>query len=96
MNTKQITLKDAYNILQDCSAVIIDDNVLVYPSLDEPSGDLRHEFLNLAWEQEGEDFEVRFLEGNNQEVQVSGSSLFLVDSDGQDAQLTILEPKKLT
>lgn len=92
---KTITLQEAYNILEDCSAVIIDDNVLVYPSLDELSGDLKNEFLCLSWEEDGENFEVRFLEGQNQNVQVSGSSLFLIDSEGEDNQLTILEPKVL-
>lgn len=93
--TKEISLKEAYDILQECSAVVIDDNVLVYPSLDEITGDLKNEFLSLAWQEDGEEFQVNFLEGQNQKVQVSGCSLFLVDSEGEDNQLTILEPKKL-
>jgi hypothetical protein len=92
---KTITLQEAFTILEDCSALIIDDNVLVYPRLEDLTGDLKNEFLYLSWEEDGEDFEVRFLEGQNQNVQVSGSSLFLIDSEGEDNQLTVLTPKSL-
>jgi hypothetical protein len=92
---KEITLKEAYQILEDSSAVIIDDNVLVYPGLDDITGDLENEFLYINWENDGEEFEVRFLEGHNQTCTVSGSSLFLKDSEGEDTQISILTTKEL-
>jgi hypothetical protein len=92
---KEITLKEAYEILENASAIIIDDNVLVYPGLNEITGDLKNEFLYISWEEDGEEFEVNFLEGQNQTCEVVGSSLFLKDSDGEDTQLTILTTKEL-
>jgi hypothetical protein len=94
---KTITLKEAYQILEDASAVIIDDSVLVYPSLSELQDDELNEFLYLSWEDEGLGFDLHFNEGCNQEVKVSGSSMFLVDddSDGEETQITILTTKEL-
>jgi hypothetical protein len=92
---KEITLKEAYEILEDASAVIIDDNVLVYPGLYDITGDLKNEFLYISWREDGEEYEVSFLEGHNQTCPVSGSSLFLKDSEGEDTQLTILTTKSL-
>jgi hypothetical protein len=92
---KEITLKETYEILEDCSAVIVDDNALVYPSLNDLTGDLRNEFLYIGWDSDGEEFGIQFLEGHNQVCSVSGSSLFLKDSEGEETQLTILTTKKL-
>jgi hypothetical protein len=97
---KIITLKEAYNILQDASAVIIDDSVLVYPSLDMIEGSDENEFLYLSWDDEdGQEYSLKFCEGENQEVKVSGSSLFLLDTDanGEEdhTQITILTTKEL-
>jgi len=93
---KEITLKEAYQILEDCSAVTIDDNALVYPGLNELTGDPQEEFLSLNWEEEGEEYGVHFLEGQNQNCTVSGCSLFLIDSEGEENQITILVPKQLS
>ena len=36
---KTITLTEAYHILEDASAVVVEDDALVYPSLDMISGE---------------------------------------------------------
>lgn len=92
---KKITLKTAYQILEDCSAVIIDDDVLIYPSLDDLTGEGDNQFLRLKWEDEGLEFHLRFEEEDNQEIIISGSSIVLKDTKGDEAQLTILVPKDL-
>ena len=93
---KIITLKEAYNILQDASAVIIDDNVLVYPALDMIEGSDENEFLYLSWDDEGLGYEVKFCEGDNQEVEVAGSSLFFYAvGDIYRTEVTILTKKEL-
>jgi len=96
---KKITLKEAYAILENASAVIIDDNALVYPSLWELDGDPENQFLYLSWENEGHDYSLKFCEGDNTEVAVVGSSLFLYDTDADDetchTQITILVPQTL-
>lgn len=92
---KKITLKEAFAILEDCSAIIIEDGVLTYPSLYDLEHSDENEFLYIHWDYEGLEFSVKFAEGENSEVRVSGSSMFLIDTEGEENHITILEPKNL-
>lgn len=96
---KNITLKEAYVILSNATAVIINENALVYPSLWELSGEEENEFLYLSWEDDGHDYSLKFTEGDNFTVKVKGCNLYLYDSDANDDDeitiLTILAPKEL-
>jgi hypothetical protein len=95
---KTITLEEAHKILQDCSAVIINDNVVIYPSINDLTGEDNNEFMFLGWENDGEDFALFFWEGLNKTVTISGSSMFLYEIEDEidsPTQITILEPKKL-
>jgi hypothetical protein len=97
---KKITLEEAYRILQNASAVIIDDNALIYHSLYDLEGDDENEFLYLSWDDEdGCGFSLKFAEKDNREVTVSGCCMFLYDTDseGEDdhTQITILNPTNL-
>ena len=93
---KKITLKEAYNLLEDASAVIIDNDVVLYPSLEPISGDELNEFLFFRWDDGGLEYTLKFLEGDNQEVKVVGSSMFLyAEGDNEHTQLTILTTKEL-
>ena len=96
---KTITLKEAYQLLEESSAVVVDDAVL-YPSLADLSGEAENEFLYLSWtDSDYHEFSLKFSEGDNQTVKVSGSSLFLYDTDANDdsdlTQITILQPQPL-
>lgn len=92
---KKITLKEAYRILEDASAVIIDDDVVLYPSLSELKEDDTNEFLFFRWDDGGLEYTLIFKEGDNQEVKVSGSSIFLIDTKAKDkndyTEITILK-----
>lgn len=91
-----IPLNKAFEILQDASAVIIDGDVLVCPSLDTLTGDDDNEFMYLGWQsEEGLCYSVKYAEELNREVKVSGSSMFLINTDGDEDQITILTPAKL-
>ena len=92
---KTITLEEAYKILENCSGVIVDDGAILYPSVWELNGKDENEFLYLSWEEEGLEFNVKFNEGSNREVKVSGCSMFLIEGDGEETQLTILVPQNL-
>jgi hypothetical protein len=96
---KTITLKKAYQILEDASAVIINDEVVLYPSLDRIKESDENEFLYFTWDDGGLEYALYFNEGDNQEVKISGSSMFLydTDADGEEdhTQLTILTTKEL-
>jgi hypothetical protein len=91
---KTIGLKEAHKRLIDCSAVIVDNNALVYPSLEDIENDPENQFLYISWEDEGQVFSVKCMEQNNQTVKVSddGSLMLLEDIEGDRIQLTLLEP----
>lgn len=93
---KTISLKEAYDILENSSAVVIDDNALMYAGLHDLEDDDSNVFLTLSYtDDEGLIFEYNFAEGDNQEIKVLGSSMFLEDIDGEECQLTILCPQNL-
>lgn len=97
---KKITLKEAYEILEDASGVIINDSTLIYPSLSDLEDKDENEFLYLQWEADGgRIYTLKFNEGDNQEVEIVGSSMFLYDTDanGEEdhTQITILTTKEL-
>lgn len=92
---KTITLEKAFDILEECSA-IVHDNVVSYPGLADLSGEDDNEFLYMSWENDEHlNYAIRFTEGSNRSIKVSGSSMFLVDHEGDETQITILEPKQL-
>lgn len=97
---KSITLENAYKILEDASAIIIDDGVLVYPALSDLEDSDENEFMYLEWrDEDGLEYYVKFAEGDNQEVVIEGSSMFLLDTDANSdtdtTQITILTTKDL-
>ena len=97
---KTIPLQDAHKILQDASAIIVDDGVLVYPTLSDLEFSDENEFLYIGWsDEDGQEYDLHFAEGDNKEVKVSGSSMFLLDTDAEDdtdaIQITILTTKEL-
>lgn len=92
---KTIPLKKAYELLENSSGVVIDDNVLVYPSLAEIEDSDENEFLYLSWQDEGLTYSVKFQEGENINVKISGSSMFLTDHEGEETQLSLLSPMAL-
>jgi len=96
---KKIALKEAYNILEQASAVIINDDVVLYPSLQELEDDDTNDFLYFRWDDGGLEYTLTFNEGDNQEVTITGSSMFLYDTnangDEDHTQITVLATKEL-
>jgi hypothetical protein len=94
-----IPFEKAFKLLSDCSAVIVDDNALVYPSLDHDAKEGEDEFLYLSYtDDEGETFTYHFNKEDNENVEVVGNSMFLKDTDGEEGevtQLTLLIPQNL-
>jgi hypothetical protein len=94
---KKIPLQEAYQILEEASAIVVEDQVL-FPVLSPPKGENHHTFLLLEWEDsEKLWYELEFDEGENQTVAVSGSSLFLFPNDTpeEEVQITVLQEKNL-
>jgi len=98
---KSIPLEEAFKILQDASAIIVDDGALVYPALSTLDFSDDNEFMFITYDDdEGLTYELSFYEGDNQEVSISGSSMFLYDRDSNGVsedhtQITILTEKEL-
>lgn len=89
---KTISLIAAMEILQNCAAVIIDDNGLCYPSVYEDSED----FLFLEYESEGLVWEHVFSQTDNrEEVKIHASTMYLIDSEGEERRITILDNKNI-
>lgn len=94
---KTIELKDAHGRLQDCAAVIVDNNALVFPCLEDLRKMAENEFLYLSWEMAGREHSLKFMEQNNQTVKVSddGALMILEDTEGDRVQLTLLVPVEI-
>lgn len=93
---KLITLEEAARILEGCSAVVADEHAVLYPGMGDLTGEDDNEWMYLQWtDEEGLEYNVKFIEQNNREVTVVGGSMFLQDSEGEQCQLTILVPAKL-
>lgn len=87
---KTITLKETFEILQNADAVVIDSSVLSFLSLKDLIEEASNPFLHLRWELGGEVFKSTFLEIDNQEVKISGPSMFLIDDEGHEVRISIL------
>lgn len=91
---KTISLQKAFELLQDCSAIII-DNIVTYPSLDEICNDKDNEFLYISWEDDGLEFCTKFTEENNQTVKINDNVMFLTDYEGDEIEIKLLCPMEL-
>lgn len=95
----KIPLQKAFEIIQDASAVIINESTLLYPRLSDLTDDEANEFLYFNWDEEGLEYSLKFCEGDNQEVEIVGSSMFFYDADANGkedhTQITILVPQRL-
>lgn len=85
---KKINLNQVLVLLEQCSAVIFDDNALIYPRVDEDS----EEFLYISWDDEGEEYILTFNKEDNKEVSIKGAKLTLIDSEGNGCDLILLSP----
>lgn len=90
-----ITLEKAWDLLNDCTAVIVNGQSLSFPSLDILKGDNDNEFLFVGWECDKVKFNTKFLEKDNQEVKVNGFEMYLVDYEGEEVTLNLLSVRKL-
>lgn len=90
---KSIPLYNAYSLLSECKAVIIDGKfVEIYSLCYAEEGD--NEFLILQWEEEvdGEvlDVEVVFNERDNFMVEVDGQKLIMTNTNGDTEEMILL------
>lgn len=90
---KIIPLQKAFKLLKNCSAIIFDDSILLWPTLADLIDDNDNQFMYFGWTNEdGLEFNIRFLEGNNREVKIVGNSMLLIDDEGNETQIILLNP----
>jgi hypothetical protein len=89
----EIPLHDACHLLRHCIGVLLEGR-FIEPHLLDIEDDYSNEWLSLQWVEEyrGEELDVivGFTEGDNQRVLLDGSSLILVNSDGEEEELILL------
>lgn len=90
---KEIDLYQAYDLIQQSAAIVLEGR-LIEPTLMGVQDDDSNEFMYLSWEEEWDDeeltVEISFFEGDNQVALVEGSNLTLINSEGDEEELTLL------
>jgi len=90
---KTITLEEAIELLENASALIVNKNALVYPSL---GGDEEDEIMFLRWnDEDGTEFSHTFLGTNNKTVTIKDNNLILLNRRGIEVKIGILDLRKL-
>ena len=99
LKINKMKLKKVYKILQNASAVVVshDWDHVCHTDLYNLKDINENKFLILRVFNSSEDreFFAEFTEGDNQEVKVVGSSMFLIDSNKEEMQISILIPQNL-
>ncbi len=94
-----ISLDEAYDLLLECPAVMIDDQYIIVPKINELKDLDDNIFMSFHWTIKGLEFELHFKEGDNLEIAVEGSSMYLLDNNSEDELdftiITLLCPKNL-
>jgi hypothetical protein len=88
-----VSLAEAFRVLEECSALSMEDGELFYPSLRDLKGSDENEFAYFQWENhEGLIFSAKFTEGKNQSVTVVNNLMTLVDVEGDEVSFYVLGP----
>ena len=91
--SRTITLKQAHKILENSAAIIWRDYNLSFADVRKLDGNPDNEWMNLEIvDDEGHIFSETFIEQNNQTILVVGSSMFPLNAEGDDVQISILNP----
>ena len=92
---KKIPLEQAHEILKNCAGVVV-EGTITRPSVWKIEDSDENEFLYIDWqEDQGLVYSVKFCEGENQEVPVIGSVMYLTDNEGDVCEVTVLEQSNL-
>jgi hypothetical protein len=90
---KEVNLHQAYDLLQLSTAIVLEGR-LIEPTLMGVQDDDSNEFMYVSWEEEFDDenltVEISFFEGDNQVALIEGSTLTLINSDGEEEEFTLL------
>lgn len=82
----KINLGDAINLIESATAVVVDSNVLVYPRIEDDEDE------PIFMELENDDIHEKFNAKDNAIVELTGSSLTLVNTRGETTRILLLAP----
>ena len=88
---RKISLQEAHDLILESSAIIINNDILLYPSLDSISGDPENEWLYLSWDDGYHEFALKFIE-EEQDIFFDGTTITMKDSEDDEVDLTLLVP----
>ena len=87
---KSITLQEAYDLIAQSEAIIIDREAVVFPSLWEITNEPENEWLYCSWEDSDyHEFSVTFIE-EKQDILFDGTTIYMKDSEDEDTEITLL------
>ena len=94
--------EEIFNQILEASAVIVDQDVVIYPSCCPPEGsgkwegDEENEVLYLGWEIEGLGYSATFTEKNLEDAVINDDgTITLQDNDSDEStQIQLLVPKQ--
>ena len=92
---KTIPLDKAFELLCNCTAVIVDDNTVAFPNVADLNGESDNQFLYIGWSLSGVSFNLKFNEACNREVRTIGNTMYLIDDEGDEYELILLIPQQL-
>jgi len=87
-----ITLKQAFSLLNDASAITLDINgynPVLHPRLIQDEAE--QFFMQIEWENEGLVWDFNFPNETNQTVKLEGPNLFLKDEDGVEIEISLMK-----
>ena len=91
-----LQLEDVYKLLEDCAAASNEDGDLFCPRLFPLNGEDENQFAYFSWrDEEGCEFSVKINEGENRQVVYSGSLITLVDHEGKEFDVYLLQPLEI-
>jgi len=93
MHKRDISLKQAYSILRQCAGILLEERY-IEPTLFDIENDGNNTWMNIHWTEMygGEEvyIVVSFIEDDNRTVVLEGSVMTVVNSDGEEEELTLL------
>lgn len=93
---KSISLEKAFDILQKAPAITVDGVLINSFAVSQLEGKDDHEFMYLEWSDDKDYiFDTTFSESNNREVFVEGTRLRMINREGDEVEIEVLEPKNL-
>lgn len=89
----QIPLAKAISLLQNAAGIIVDDDIIMYPSVDADPKAIH--FMELRWDVEGLCYAADFARADHETVEAENDKLILRATDDAVFEITLLEASRI-